>query len=102
MEYGNDLRRIGAAALVGGALGLAVVLAAVVGITVEGRWSVSRPHVLPLLLLVPMAALAGPVALTACFRVRVAGPAVQHVFLGRFVLREYPLARFVDVDNHGP
>jgi hypothetical protein len=102
MEYGNNLRTVWRGALLGGLLGLMLVLIAVIAITIEGRWSVSRPLVLPLLVLVPVAGISLPVALTACLRVRVRGTTVQHIFLNKVVLRECPISQFVRVDDQGP
>jgi hypothetical protein len=98
MEYGNHLKHVGRAALAGAVIGLLAVLGAVVGITVKGEWASFRPDGLLLVFLVPVVALAAVVGLTACFRVRVRGGAVQHVFLGRFVLREGSLREFERVE----
>ena len=48
-----------------------------------------------MLFLGPVACLVIPVALTACFRVRIADGRVQHIFIGRFVLQDFPVTDFV-------
>ena len=98
MEYGNDLRAIGRGALVGSVLGLLAVLATVVGVTVEGRWSVCHPGALLVLFLAPFLPVALVTIKNACVRVRVAGMRVQYGFLRKLVLQERPLAQFVRVE----
>jgi hypothetical protein len=99
MEYGNNLKHVVWAVKFGGALGVLVVLASIVGITIEGRWAVSRPLVLPLLLVLPAAILIVMIGPTACFRIRVRGNNVEFVFLKKFVLRRCPLQDFAGTEE---
>jgi hypothetical protein len=101
MEYGNNWRTIRNAAVFGAALGPLLVVALIIGATVTGKWGEARPGYLLVLLLVPVAGSALPVALTACLRVRVKGRAVQHVLFGKFVLAERPLSQLERVEGEG-
>ena len=102
MEYGNDRKCVGGAAVAGGVAGLLTVVAGAVGYTAEGRWPAVRPAALLAgLFLIPFLGLTLVVGLTACFRVRVRRNKIQHVLLGRFVLRERPLNRFLWVEVRG-
>jgi hypothetical protein len=65
-----------------------MVIIAVLGVTLEGRWSQARPEWLLILALSPTAALVPAVWLTTLFRIRVMNGLIQHRLVNRFVLSE--------------
>jgi len=93
-EYGNDLRIVARAGIIGGVLGLALVGAGIVAIVARGRWNEASSLVLLLMFLLPPGALVLVVGITACFSIRVRDERVQHVFLRRLVLQDRPLVDF--------
>jgi hypothetical protein len=97
LNYGNKLKTILKIAVVSSVLGILTVLAAVVGITLEGRWAQANLWVLPMLFCVPFI-MVPVIAVTACFSVRVTDRMVQSVFLGRFVLKQYLIEDFERLD----
>jgi len=94
MEYGNSHRVIYRVALIGLCLGVFAAVAGVIGAAIAGTLAPDRLHLLLALLLVPPALLVLAVTPTVLFRIRIADGRVQHIFLKRHVLSDYPLEDF--------
>jgi len=99
MSFGDTFRTAGLAALFGAIMGLLAVGPCLVIMATLGYWEDRYWALLAIVVLGAMTVVAVVPAVTACFRVRVYGQMVQRVFLNRFVLREYPLAQYVDVTS---
>lgn len=99
MEYGNTPRVISRVALIGLFLGMAAAVVAVVGGLIAGNLAWHRAHYIVLIIFVSPAILVLAVAPTVCFRIRIADGRVQHLFLGRYVLSDYPLQDFLCIQR---
>jgi hypothetical protein len=91
MEYGNTPRALYRVAVIGMSLGFLTAMAGIVMGLIEGTLVWNRLlHALLFLLLGPFV-LVLAVAPTVLFRIRIADGRVQHIFLGGYVLSDYPL-----------
>jgi len=98
MDYGTRWSHVKKATLTGAGFGAVVVIVSVIGLTVEGTWSVRSAGLLLLGFLIYTLAFPLLFGFLALFRVRVRRCSVEHVFLGLFVIRRRPLSRFVHVE----
>jgi len=104
MYYGNTLKNVKAATLVGFAIGVFADVAAIIGISAEGRWSHAHPWVLLPLGLGPAVLLGLIVSLTAMFGVKVQDGRIQRLLFGRFVLWDVAVSdvRSIQFGGGGP
>jgi hypothetical protein len=102
MDYGIKVRDMVGHALVGLAIGILTdVIALVIGTIKQEHWSKDWPFGMLVLALMPQAIFLPMLGLCACFRIRPTKSAVEYVFLGRFVLKRYPLSQFDSVHSVG-
>lgn len=95
-EYGNTPRIILRAALSGLCLGIVATIAVVIiGYVIEGTLMWDRAQWLVVPLLVGPVCLVLAVTPTVLFRIQIAEGRVRHIFLGRYVLSDYPLKDFI-------
>jgi hypothetical protein len=91
MYFGNDIQTVKRLAVIGSILGLLVVLVALIGVAIEGGWDDADLWVLVPLFLVGPVLLVMVVIPSTFFGIRLTSGTVQHVFLKRYVLTEYPI-----------
>jgi hypothetical protein len=102
-EYGNTTRELRRITIVGLAIGVFAATAGAIGAYYERRLDAGTVWIAFGLLVTPVVVMVIAVLPTLLFHIRLCAARVQHVFLRRYILSDYPVSDFIQIryNHHG-